>query len=155
MSQKCLRCGEYGIGMLANSLELGCDCLGEIHYFDGHVSDASGNIQTIPNAICMHEEDFSILWKHFDSSTEEVEVRRSRRLVVSFIATVGNYEYAFYWNFYQDGTIQFDIKLTGILSTAALPVGESSQYGTMLAPQLYAPNHQHFFCTRLDMAVDG
>ena len=82
-------------------------------------------------------------------------MRRSRRLVVSFIATVGNYEYAFYWYFYQDGTIQFDIKATGILSTAALPVGETSKYGTMLAPQLYAPNHQHFFCTRLDMAVDG
>ena len=32
--------GEYGIGMLANSLELGCDCLGEIRYFDvaGHNS---------------------------------------------------------------------------------------------------------------------
>lgn len=147
--------GEYGIGMLANSLTLGCDCLGEIQYFDGRFSDGSGNILTIPNAICMHEEDFSILWKHTDFRTEEAEVRRSRRLVVSFIATVGNYEYAFYWYFYQDGTIQFDIKATGILSTAALPVGETSKYGTMLAPQLYAPNHQHFFCTRLDMAVDG
>lgn len=26
--------GEYGLGMLANALELGCDCLGNIHYFD-------------------------------------------------------------------------------------------------------------------------
>ncbi len=147
--------GEYGIGMLANSLTLGCDCLGEIHYTDAHVSDANGNVMTIGNAICMHEEDYSILWKHVDFRTEDTEVRRSRRLVVSFIATVGNYEYAFYWNFYQDGTIQFDIKLSGILSTAALPVGGTSKYGTMLAPQLYAPNHQHFFCTRLDMAVDG
>lgn len=24
--------GEYGMGMLSNSLSLGCDCLGEIHY---------------------------------------------------------------------------------------------------------------------------
>ena len=29
--------GEYDIGTLANSLELGCDCLGEIHYFDAAV----------------------------------------------------------------------------------------------------------------------
>ncbi len=29
------------------------------------------------------------------------EVRRSRRLVLSFISTVVNYEYAFYWYFYQ------------------------------------------------------
>ena len=33
--------GEYGIGALANSLELGCDCLGEIRYFDGVLSDAA------------------------------------------------------------------------------------------------------------------
>ena len=47
------------------------------------------------------------------------EVRRSRRLVVSFIATVGNYEYGFYWYFYQDGTIQLEVKLTGIISNGA------------------------------------
>src|SRR3954451_10358879 len=27
--------GEYGVGWLANSLTLGCDCVGEIFYFDG------------------------------------------------------------------------------------------------------------------------
>ena len=68
------------------------------------------------NAICMHEEDFGILWKHTDLRTGHVEVRRSRRLVVSFIATVGNYEYGFYWYFYQDGTLQLEVKLTGIVS---------------------------------------
>ncbi|MDH3602868.1 MAG: primary-amine oxidase, partial [Candidatus Tectomicrobia bacterium] len=147
--------GEYGVGMLANSLELGCDCLGEIYYFDAHVAAGTGDIMTIKNAVCLHEEDFSILWKHVDFRTQAVEVRRSRRLVVSFIATVGNYEYGFYWYFYQDGTVELDIKMTGILSTAATHADTPSAYGTMLAPGLYAPNHQHAFCTRLDMAVDG
>lgn len=27
---------EYGLGMLSNSLQLGCDCLGEIRYFNGY-----------------------------------------------------------------------------------------------------------------------
>ncbi len=147
--------GEYGVGMLTNSLQLGCDCLGEIYYFDAHVNDASGKIFEIPNAICLHEEDFSILWKHFDFRTEEAEVRRSRRLVLSSIATVGNYEYGYYWYFYQDGTIEYDVKLTGILTTAALQPGASTKYGTEVAPQLYGPNHQHFLCVRLDMMVDG
>ena len=31
--------GEYGLGMLANALELGCDCLGNIHYFDMPAAD--------------------------------------------------------------------------------------------------------------------
>ena len=112
--------GEYGMGMCANSLELGCDCLGLIHYFDAHLCDSRGEPLTIKNAICMHEEDFGILWKHTDRRLPDApEVRRSRRLVVSSISTVENYEYGFFWYLYQDGNIQFEIKLTGILSLGA------------------------------------
>ena len=74
--------GEYGMGMCANSLELGCDCLGQIHYFDAHLCNSRGEPLTIKNAICMHEEDFGILWKHTDRRLPDTpEVRRSRRLV--------------------------------------------------------------------------
>jgi primary-amine oxidase len=147
--------GEYGLGMLANPLTLGCDCLGEIRYLDAHVCTASGDVMQIPQAICIHEEDFGISWKHTDFRTEDVAVRRLRRLVVSFIATVGNYEYAIYWYLYQDGRIENEIKLTGILSTAGLDDGEDTRYGTKLGEHLYAANHQHFFCMRLDTQVDG
>lgn len=147
--------GEYGIGMLANSLKLGCDCLGEIHYFDAVMATSRGEVLTTPNAICLHEEDYGLLWKHWDWRTDHTEVRRSRRLVVSFIASVGNYEYGFFWYFYQDGTIQYEVKLTGILNTSAVPPGEVSEYGSLVAPQLEAQNHQHFFNVRLDMSVDG
>ena len=118
--------GEYGIGMLANSLALGCDCLGAIRYFDAHLTDSRGEAVTIKNAVCLHEEDAGILWKHTDWRTNQTEVRRSRRLVVSFIATVGNYEYGFYWYFYQDGTIQCEVKLTGIMNTTALDAGREA-----------------------------
>lgn len=148
--------GEYGLGYCANSLELGCDCLGLIKYFDGHLCTSRGEPLTIKNAVCMHEEDFGILWKHTDRRLpDKPEVRRSRRLVISSIATVENYEYGFFWYLYQDGNIQFEIKLTGILSLGALNPGEKSPYGAMIAPQLYAPNHQHFFNVRLDMDLDG
>ena len=74
---------------------------------------------------------------------------------VSSIATVENYEYGFFWYLYQDGNIQFEVKLTGVLSLGALQPGEKARYGALVAPQLYAPNHQHFFCYRLDFDVDG
>jgi primary-amine oxidase len=147
--------GEYGIGWLANSLTLGCDCLGEIHYLDGVVNDQDGNARVIENAICMHEEDTGISWKHTDFRTEEVEVRRARRLVVSTIATVGNYEYGYFWYLNNDGTIEYEIKLTGVISTGALPEGEKPKHGVLVAPGLYGPHHQHFFCIRMDMEVDG
>jgi len=148
--------GEYGMGMCANSLKLGCDCVGHIAYLDAKLCDSRGGALTIENAICIHEEDYGILWKHTDRRIpESPEVRRSRRLVVSSISTVENYEYGFFWYFYQDGNIQFEIKLTGILSLGTVRQDENPKYGTLIAPLLYAPNHQHFFNVRLDFGIDG
>jgi Cu2+-containing amine oxidase len=39
--------GEYGMGMCANSLRLGCDCLGYIKYLDAHLCDSRGGALTI------------------------------------------------------------------------------------------------------------
>jgi primary-amine oxidase len=147
--------GEYGLGKMVNSLELGCDCVGEIAYMDAVLSDELGRPMTIPNAICMHEEDNGILWKHFDARSGDTQVRRDRRFVVSYICTVGNYDYGFYWHFHQDGGIELEMKATGIMQTQAVPPGEQPAYGTLVAPQLGAMNHQHFFNFRLDMDVDG
>lgn len=72
-------------------------------------------------------------------------MRRSHRLVVSFIAIVSNYEYGFYGCFYQDGTIQYESKLTSVLSTAAVMPGEMPKYRTRVAPQINTPIHQHIF----------
>ena len=148
--------GEYGMGMCANSLELGCDCLGLIRYFDANMVDSRGHLLTVKNAICMHEEDYGIQWKHTDRRLpDKPEVRRSRRLVISSVSTVENYEYGFFWYLYQDGNIQLEVKLTGILSLGTLQPGEKSKYGPLIAPQLYAPVHQHFFNVRLDFDLDG
>ncbi|KAL3159938.1 hypothetical protein ABBQ38_010331 [Trebouxia sp. C0009 RCD-2024] len=147
--------GDYGLGFCANSLELGCDCLGHIKYFDALLNDSKGDIMEIPKAVCLHEEDAGIMWKHMDYRSGKAEVRRSRRLVLSFISTVVNYEYAFYWYFYQDGTIKYEIKLTGELSTNHLSMGEEApEYGTLVMEGVNAQHHQHMFCARLDMAVD-
>ncbi len=147
--------GEYGLGKLTNSLTLGCDCLGNIAYLDMHLNTMTGEIFTVEKAICIHEEDNGILWKHWDFRTERTEVRRGRKLVVSSICTVGNYEYAFYWYFTQDGMIEFEMKATGIINTSACTPGQPTKYGAEVAPGLQGHIHQHAFCARLEMAVDG
>ncbi|MFI7003310.1 primary-amine oxidase [Nocardia sp. NPDC050175] len=146
--------GEYLVGRYANALELGCDCLGDITYFDAVIADEAGNPRVLRNAICMHEEDFGVLWKHTDLWTGSREVRRQRRLVISFFTTVGNYDYGFFWYLYLDGTIGFEVKATGIVFTAAYP-GADHPFSTQVAPGLGAPYHQHLFSARLDMMVDG
>jgi primary-amine oxidase len=144
-------CGEYMFARYADSLELGCDCLGDIHYTDAVIADDFGNPKTIRNAICMHEEDYGVLWKHSDLFTNAREVRRQRRLVLSYFTPIGNYDYGFYWYLYLDGTIQFEGKLTGML----FATGPADEYATEVAPGLGAPYHQHMFSARLDMTVDG
>jgi primary-amine oxidase len=147
--------GEWGLGRMANSLQLGCDCLGAIHYFDAVLATEQGDPYTVEHVICMHEEDYGILWKHHDMHGGTDETRRSRRLVVSFIATVGNYEYGFYWYFYLDGNIQLEVKLTGIVSPMAITPGEQPEFANVIAPGIAAPHHQHLFSARLDLDVDG
>ncbi|PTQ75291.1 primary-amine oxidase [Celeribacter persicus] len=146
--------GEYQYGRLANSLVLGCDCLGEIHYLDAVVVDDFCNPFEIKNAVCIHEEDYGTLWKHSDFIAKRSDVRRQRRLVVSFFVTVGNYDYGFYWYFYLDGTIELECKATGIVFTSGRPEGDY-EWATEMAPRLGAPQHQHLFSARLDFAIDG
>jgi primary-amine oxidase len=134
--------------------------LGHIHFFDAILPNAAGDSQLKKKAICMHEEDDGILWKHVEYRNGYSESRRSRELVISSIATVVNYEYLFYWRFKQDGTIEFEIKLSGELSTNLLSAEEEEfggvpTHGVMVAPGVNAQVHQHMFCARLDMAVDG
>jgi primary-amine oxidase len=146
--------GEWGLGFMTTSLELGCDCLGEITYLDAVVHDSHGEPRTITNAICIHEEDSGVLWKHVDERAG-AEVRRARRLVVSFHVTVANYEYLVYWRFYQDGNIECEVRATGILVTSHVGAAGTPGTGTLVDQRTYAPFHQHFIVARLDLDVDG
>ena len=138
---------------MANSLTLGCDCLGEIRYFDAS-SPTSG---AAAHAAQRHLHARGGLRHPLEArrpALGRTEVRRSRRLVVSSISTVGNYEYGFFWYLYLDGTIQLEVKLTGIMSTMAVADGDAGDHARV-APGLAAPYHQHLFNVRLDLDVDG
>ena len=147
--------GEWGLGYMTTSLELGCDCLGEIVYVDAVLHDSTGEPYEISNAICLHEEDNAVLWKHVDGKTG-AEVRRMRRMVVSCHITVANYEYLVYWRFYQDGNIECEVRATGIMVTTPYAEGaDAPRTGTVVDNRTYAPFHQHFIVARLDLDVDG
>ncbi|KAL1991663.1 hypothetical protein VTN49DRAFT_4971 [Thermomyces lanuginosus] len=148
--------GEYGGGYMTNSLALGCDCKGAIHYLDAAFVNRAGQSTVVKNAVCIHEEDSGILFKHTDFRDDSTIITRGRRLVISHIFTAANYEYCVYWIFHQDGTVQLDIKLTGILNTYAMNPGEDTKgWGTEVYPGVNAHNHQHLFCLRINPMVDG
>lgn len=116
--------------------------------------NSKGEPYTITNAICIHEEDNAVLWKHVDHDAG-AEVRRMRRLTVSFHATVANYEYLVYWRFYQDGNIECEVRATGIMVVTHFDEGGTHPSGTLIDNRTYAPYHQHFLVARLDLDIDG
>ncbi|KAK9771660.1 putative Amine oxidase [Seiridium cardinale] len=147
--------GDIGAGVAANNLALGCDCLGLIKYFSFTLSNSNGEIVEKPNAICMHEIDDGIGWKHTNNATHQVSIVRSRVLVLQTILTVGNYEYIFMWHFDQAAGLHYRIQATGILSTVPIAPGVTVPWGTNVNDGVMAPYHQHVFSLRIDPALDG
>lgn len=147
--------GNDGAGACANSLRLGCDCLGCIAYVSTHVATPGGRARGVPDVVCVHEVDDGILWKHTNTRTGNAVVARARSLVVQTIITASNYEYIFAFVLGQDGALTYEVRATGIVSTVPVGVGETSEWGAVVAPGVLAPGHQHLFCLRVDPAVDG
>ncbi|PQE33946.1 Copper amine oxidase 1 protein [Rutstroemia sp. NJR-2017a WRK4] len=147
--------GDGGAGNCANNLELGCDCLGVIKYFDGTKTESNGTVSVSPNVICLHEQDNGIGWKHTNWRTGRAVVTRHRELVVQFIITLANYEYIFAYKFDQSGGITVETRATGIVSVVSIDAGKKSEYGNVVSPGVLAQNHQHVFCVRIDPAIDG
>ncbi|ODQ77346.1 hypothetical protein BABINDRAFT_41805 [Babjeviella inositovora NRRL Y-12698] len=147
--------GDCGFGANADSLALGCDCLGVVKYLDVVRTDKHGNPVTIAHSVCMHEQDYGLLYKHVNYRTGTSVQARRREFVVQTVATVANYEYVVNIVFDQAGAISVQVRATGILSTMPIEVGKTVDWGTVVAPGVLAAHHQHLLSFRIDPAIDG
>ncbi|MGH9431299.1 MAG: primary-amine oxidase [Terriglobia bacterium] len=154
--------GDGGMGRTAHALEPGVDCPENAALFDAVFSDEHGRPFRIPGAVALYERDGGILWKHVDYVTGHNQSRRARDLVLSYIDTQGNYDYAVDWIFHQDAGLEIQVTLTGDLLTTAIPPGGPEndeqgemRYGSPVSKELLGVSHQHIFCFRLDVDVDG
>ncbi|KAH8895903.1 hypothetical protein GQ53DRAFT_743858 [Thozetella sp. PMI_491] len=150
--------GDAGAGIMANNLQLGCDCLGSIYYISGVLSGSRGEAVEMPNVICVHEQDAGIGWKHTNYRTNRPVVVRSRELVLQTILTVSNYEYILQFVFNTAGDMTYEARATGILSTQPLDLDLTTTphpYGTVVHPGVLAGFHQHFFSLRVDPMIGG
>ncbi|KAG9232314.1 copper amine oxidase [Amylocarpus encephaloides] len=147
--------GDAGAGIMANNLQLGCDCLGSIHYLSAVLNDDKGEVLEMPNVVCIHEQDNGIGWKHTNYRTGRAAVVRNRELVLQSIITVSNYEYILAFQFNQAGEVMYEVRATGILSTQPIDEGISVPFGTVVHPGVLAAHHQHIFSLRVDPMLDG
>src|SRR4030095_388878 len=151
--------GDYGMSGYSAaraSAIVGADAPAHAVVMQASFADQRGRVVTVPRAIAIFERDGGILWRHSDRAM------RARQLVLSGYATIDNYDYLFHWVFSQDGAIDVQVQLTGVLNVRDVPLAKEASHGDddtmyshLVAPRVSAPNHQHFFNWRLDFDVDG
>ena len=164
--------GEYGIGRLTAEMTPGADAPATAMFLPAVFADDDGIPSTRARAVAVYERDGGVLWKHYqfdDNPPGQKEggtnySRRARELVVSWIATVGNYDYGLNWVFKEDGSLELEAFLTGIMLAKGVAAttmaehdmnGPEGKYWHLVGKNVAAPHHQHFFNFRLDFDVDG
>jgi primary-amine oxidase len=155
--------GEYRLGQgVAQSMSPGADAPENAEYMPAVLHRENGTPFQIDRAVAVFEEYGGTLWRHGTVS------RRATNLAVKYYTMIENYDYAFTWRFKEDGTIDVDVELTGIVEVKGVHrVNEMDKpdkddlsynghsFGTLVHKHVEAINHQHFFVFRMDMDIDG
>ena len=151
--------GDYGMSLYSAtraSAIVGADAPANATFVPAVFTDPKGRPVSIPRVVAIYERDGGVLWRH------SARAMRARQLVLSGYTTVDNYDYLFHWIFNQDGAIDVQVQLTGVMNVRPVASMRDSTHGddeTMFAhlvsPRVRAPNHQHFFNFRLDLDVAG
>jgi primary-amine oxidase len=156
--------GEYGAGVLATRLEPGIDCPATASFLPADFADDKGEPFTTPNALCVFERaGGDPIWRHAETLNQTYEGRSNVELVVRMASTIGNYDYLFDWIFNDAAEIEVRVGSTGIDALKGVATRHMSdasatadtRYGALVAPNLVAVNHDHYFNFRLDLDVDG
>jgi primary-amine oxidase len=154
--------GEYSFGRRVSPLEPGVDVPSNATFLQAAFIDNYGKSHETPRALAVYERDGGVLWKHFDNTLKRNESRRGIDLVVAFSIAVGNYDYMLNYIFRQDGSLEVEAVLTGIMLAKAVPphTGNAQHaahdpHGHLVADGVVAVHHQHFFNFRIDLDVDG
>lgn len=162
--------GEYGFGLFLTPLRAKVDCPDYATFLPAMIHTDTGEPMQIPDAICVFERSTGDpIWRHYEifAQTEETFVPTEGRpwteLVVRTASEVGNYDYLIDYIFQQDGRIRVMVGSTGLDAVKGVTAksmddeaaAEETQHGTLIAPNLVAPNHDHFFNFRFDFDIDG
>jgi primary-amine oxidase len=145
--------GNDGLGNVENNaaVPLGDAPVGA-RFADAVIADDLGRPATIPRAVAVYQRDGGLLWRH------SRQARRATQLVLSSHATIDNYDFTFNWILGEDGSIEAEVNLTGLMLVYPAPSATAgaghSGSSHLVAPGVLAPTHQHFFSYRLDFDVD-
>ncbi|EBV3599810.1 tyramine oxidase [Salmonella enterica subsp. enterica serovar Virchow] len=161
--------GEYGFGLFLTPLRAGLDCPAHATFLPATIADDKGQPLVIPDAICIFERSIGDpAWRHFEVFAQTpdkpvpAEGRPATELVVRTASEVGNYDYLIDYRLQQNGQVNIYIGATGldavkgVASTSMKDPSATADtaHGTLIAPNLVAANHDHYFNFKVDFDVD-
>ena len=156
--------GEYGLGPLSLPLSPGSDCPADAAFLDVVLADEAGNPVERKGVVCLFERALAApLWRHAEIVNGTYAGLPAVELVMRTIPSAGNYDYVIDWVLTGAGAIRIDVGATGIdevkgaraTSMVDPTAAKDTAYGTLVAPNLVAVNHDHFLSFRLDVDIDG
>ncbi|KAM0069843.1 putative primary-amine oxidase [Helianthus debilis subsp. tardiflorus] len=158
--------GEFGLGATAFPLVELNDCPRYSYYMDGVFASADGRPFIQRKMICIFERyTGDIGWRHSEIPAMGFNIRESRpkvTLVARMVASVGNYDYIFDWEFQTDGLIRIKVGLSGMLMVKATPYeniynisNTDDMTGTLVSENVIGVVHDHYISFHLDMDIDG
>jgi primary-amine oxidase len=108
--------GDYGLASYSRTSAVPqADAPTNAVFASAVISDDHGKPIEIPRAVAIYERDAGLLWRHAS------QAKRARQLVLESYATIDNYDYAFNWIFGQDGSIEVEVLLTGMMNVRNTP----------------------------------
>jgi primary-amine oxidase len=149
--------GDVGLGIFGmTSAVPGEDAPANATFLPAVFANDQGQLVEIPRAVAVFERETGVEWRHARAAGH------ARELVVRGYCTADNYDYVFDWIFREDGSIQVQVALTGIVNSNHVPdQHEPAVAGAnrpilnhLVAAGIRAPIHQHFFSYRLDFDID-
>jgi hypothetical protein len=104
------------------------------------------------NSICIFETDIGHpITRH--SAGEYKQSTKGSSLVVRVIATVGNYDYLWDYNFFTDGAISVDARASGYLQANYYRPEDKAQWGPRIAETLTGTLHTHVMNFKVDFDI--
>lgn len=109
---------------------------------------------SVPNSICLFEADTNYpIRRHFALAQNYTSVARNVVFTVRWIATVGNYDYLFDYDFFYDGSIEVHVRASGYISAAYF--AENDEYGFRIHESLSGALHDHVMNFKVDLDILG
>ncbi|KAK3076679.1 hypothetical protein LTS18_012353, partial [Coniosporium uncinatum] len=141
----------YGFGPYAFELVKGYDCPASATYLNSKFFTAE-TTHTHIDSICLFEAEADYpIQRH--STASYVSVTKNIYFTVRSVCTVGNYDYAFTYSFYMDGTVHVEVRASGYIQSAYFANNE--EYGYQIHDSLSGSMHDHVLNYKLDLDVLG